>query len=87
MTDRTKAGRLRRSARLDARRCSAAGELHEIDAEVDWNIELGTITAAGAGAGHRAGAPVQQHQGLQQAGQPLPPRLRRRARAAIAASP
>ena len=44
----------------------SAGELREIDAEVDWNVELGTITRLGAGPGHRAGAAVQQHQGLQQ---------------------
>src|SRR5436190_4605870 len=32
----------------------AHGELHEIDAEVDWNIELGTIMrlAQGPGTGH-----------------------------------
>jgi UbiD family decarboxylase len=29
----------------------AAGELHEIDAEVDWNIELGTITRLAQGTG------------------------------------
>lgn len=29
----------------------AAGELHEIDAEVDWNIELGTIMRLAQGAG------------------------------------
>src|SRR5437016_14124183 len=29
----------------------AAGELHEIDAEVDWNIELGTIVRLAQGAG------------------------------------
>src|ERR1044072_3286971 len=31
----------------------AAGELREIDAEVDWNVELGTVTrmAQGPGAG------------------------------------
>ena len=28
-----------------------AGELHEIDAEVDWNIELGTITRLAQGPG------------------------------------
>ena len=29
----------------------AAGELHEIDSEVDWNIELGTITRMAQGPG------------------------------------
>src|SRR5437667_6832258 len=29
----------------------AAGELHEIDAEVDWNIELGTIMRLAQGPG------------------------------------
>ena len=29
----------------------AAGELHEVDAEVDWNIELGTILRLAQGAG------------------------------------
>src|SRR5437868_11441166 len=29
----------------------AAGELHEIDAEVDWNIELGTIMRLAQGHG------------------------------------
>src|SRR5262245_13165391 len=29
----------------------AAGEFHPIDAEVDWNIELGTITRIAQGAG------------------------------------
>jgi 4-hydroxy-3-polyprenylbenzoate decarboxylase len=29
----------------------AAGELHEIDAEVDWNVELGTITRIAQGPG------------------------------------
>jgi 4-hydroxy-3-polyprenylbenzoate decarboxylase len=39
----------------------AAGELHEIDAEVDWNIELGTITRLAQGPG-TVEAAVQQHQ-------------------------
>src|SRR5437899_3086358 len=30
---------------------AAAGELHEIDAQVDWNIELGTISRLAQGAG------------------------------------
>src|SRR5712691_2559835 len=34
---------------IDALR--AAGELHEIDAEVDWNIELGTIMRLAQGPG------------------------------------
>jgi UbiD family decarboxylase len=34
---------------MDALR--AAGELHEVNAEVDWNIELGTITRLAQGAG------------------------------------
>ena len=29
----------------------SAGELREIDAEVDWNVELGTITRIAQGAG------------------------------------
>ena len=29
----------------------AAGELREIDAEVDWNVELGTITRVAQGPG------------------------------------
>jgi len=29
----------------------AAGELHEIDGEVDWNIELGTIMRLAQGTG------------------------------------
>src|ERR1700685_2418342 len=29
----------------------AAGELHAIDAEVDWNIELGTVARLGQGPG------------------------------------
>ena len=29
----------------------SAGELREIDAEVDWNVELGTITRLAQGAG------------------------------------
>jgi 4-hydroxy-3-polyprenylbenzoate decarboxylase len=28
-----------------------AGELHEIDSEVDWNVELGTITRMAQGPG------------------------------------
>ena len=32
-------------------RCSAQGELHEVDAEVDWNIELGTIMRLAQGPG------------------------------------
>ena len=36
----------------------AQGELQEIGAEVDWNIEL-HHHAAGAGTRHRQGAPVQ----------------------------
>jgi 3-polyprenyl-4-hydroxybenzoate decarboxylase len=36
----------------------AEGELQEIGAEVDWNIELGTIVRL------RQGAAVRQHQGL-----------------------
>ena len=58
---------------------AAQGELQEIDAEVDWNIELGTIMRLAQGPGDRQGAAVQQHQGLQQAGEPLPPHLRLRA--------
>ena len=65
----------------------AAGELHEIDAEVDWNVELGTITRLAQGAGHRPGAAVQQHQGLQQATTPAAARCSPAASAAIAASP
>ena len=42
-----------------------AGEMQEIDAEVDWNVELGTIMRLAQGSGHRAGAALQQHQGLQ----------------------
>src|SRR5687768_6573201 len=34
---------------IDALR--AAGELHEVDAEVDWNIELGTVMRLAQGAG------------------------------------
>jgi UbiD family decarboxylase len=34
---------------IDALR--AAGELHEINAEVDWNIELGTIMRLAQGPG------------------------------------
>jgi 4-hydroxy-3-polyprenylbenzoate decarboxylase len=33
------------------RALAAAGELHEVDAEVDWNIELGTIMRLAQGAG------------------------------------
>src|SRR5262249_19549838 len=33
------------------RALAAAGELHEIDAEVDWNVELGTIMRLAQGAG------------------------------------
>jgi UbiD family decarboxylase len=33
------------------RALAAAGEMHEIDAEVDWNIELGTIMRLAQGAG------------------------------------
>jgi UbiD family decarboxylase len=33
------------------RALNAAGELHEIDAQVDWNIELGTITRLAQGPG------------------------------------
>jgi UbiD family decarboxylase len=29
----------------------AAGELHEVDAEVDWNIELGTVMRLAQGPG------------------------------------
>ena len=29
----------------------AAGELHEVDAEIDWNIELGTVMRLAQGAG------------------------------------
>jgi len=29
----------------------AAGELREIDAEVDWNVELGTVTRIAQGPG------------------------------------
>ena len=32
-------------------RCEAQGELHEINAEVDWNIELGTIMRLAQGPG------------------------------------
>ena len=37
---------------IDALR--AAGELHEINAEVDWNIELGTIMRLAQGPGTAA---------------------------------
>ena len=33
------------------RALAAAGELHEVDAEVDWNIELGTVMRLAQGAG------------------------------------
>jgi 3-polyprenyl-4-hydroxybenzoate decarboxylase len=36
-----------------------AGELHKIDAEVDWNIELGTIARLAQGPSTGSGAAVQ----------------------------
>ena len=36
---------------MDRGAAQAAGELHEIDAEVDWNIELGTIMRLAQGPG------------------------------------
>ena len=44
------------------------GELHEIDTEVDWDCELGTVTRRAFGNGDGPALLVQPHQGLQHDG-------------------
>ena len=63
----------------------AAGEMREIDAEVDWNVELGTITRLAQGPGT---GPALLFNNIKDynSEQPLPRRFSPAASAAIAAS-
>ena len=77
--------RLRRSARLD-RGAEREGELHRIDAEVDWNIELGTIMRLAQGTGSGTALLFNNIKDYNKPATPLPPHLRLRAHRATAAS-
>ena len=65
----------------------AAGELHEIDAEVDWNVELGTIMRLAQGPGTGPALLFNNIKDYNKNDEPLPAQSSARRSTTTAASP